>query len=100
MHPRAVAVAAVGSDHALAVPAEVEAGAGGGDVPRWEYVTHHVTSLSMRAIESNLPMDEHLNRMGGDGWELVSVVLRRSVTSREEEFMLFFKRPAAPGRRP
>jgi hypothetical protein len=64
-------------------------------VPQWEYVCHHVTSLSMRAIESRLPMDEHLNRMGRDGWELVSVVLRRSVTSREEEFVLFFKRPSS-----
>jgi hypothetical protein len=89
MTPRVVAVADIAREPS---PADA-AGVTRSDVPHWEYACHHVTSLSMRALESNLPIEDHLNRMGGDAWELVSVVLRRSVTSREEEFVLFFKRP-------
>lgn len=66
---------------------------------RWEYEVKELfgpwTTESVEEAEAISAAKENLNRLGGEGWELVSVVTHGDRPSGIEDYYMILKRRAA-----
>ncbi|MFQ5911867.1 MAG: hypothetical protein ACE5JS_01645 [Nitrospinota bacterium] len=70
-------------------------------MPRWEYNVKELfgpwTTESVEEEEAIRATRDHLNRLGREGWDLVSVISRTDPESRISDYYMILKRSAPQG---